>query len=247
MPTVVCEDWLHHNCLFGVHSSSSESPLTTDSFDVLICARCVTNPKDRRVRNLVERWAGIEGSGVLLVDGSEVIGKKGESENGDVGSDEDEEEVKGSERAGKRKAQELEALDDHNDLKRVKSSDSAHSSTMSSQLDPPSYNTSQTSSAPSITSNSTALTAPSSALPGLLPSPTLLPKPQKPGCIAPPPPSSAQYILSDFERGGKRLNIYLEEGWRERWCRCGDVSKIFRRGCPLDLGSSSFLPLAFIV
>lgn len=60
---VVCQDWLHHRCLFGL--DAEHSPLGPDDFEGLICAGCVATSG---VRAVVERYAGVEGSGVMVID-----------------------------------------------------------------------------------------------------------------------------------------------------------------------------------
>ncbi|KAK4046193.1 hypothetical protein OIV83_006268 [Microbotryomycetes sp. JL201] len=77
---LVCEDWLHHACLFGVPADSADSPLTQDDFDQVVCHACVSRNQDG-VRRALERYAGRPGTGVMLLAGKgsrTVLGKVSE-------------------------------------------------------------------------------------------------------------------------------------------------------------------------
>ncbi|GAA5880426.1 hypothetical protein JCM1840_007693 [Sporobolomyces johnsonii] len=244
---LTCEDWIHHACLFGQHSDDNASPLGEDDFDMVVCERCVKGNPD--VRRIVERYAGREGSGVMIIGKDDkVLGKAvlppdeeeetegekavqaGEAEGEKAGETEVEKSEESKPKVedpaedavtgeAKRKAEEGE---DEPAAKKVKTDASAstlpplalsasNSSVASSSSSEPS-----TSATPS-TSSSQPTSASVSAAPS---SPTKV-------CRAPPVLPPGESPLAMLEKEGGRVNIYLEEGWMMRWCRCDQCLPLF--------------------
>ncbi|KAK4699049.1 E3 ubiquitin-protein ligase UBR7, partial [Phenoliferia sp. Uapishka_3] len=190
-------DWLHHACLFGTHADANTSPLDTDDFDMLVCAACVTT--DPRVRKIMEVWAGVEGSGVMMVSKDDVVVGRTLGDEEDEEGTENGEDVVG-ERGEKRKADGEDAEEPV--AKKVKTG-RVHPKSSSS-----SFESGGISSDPPSASASTEASTVDSA------------------CMAPPTPEGGS-ILSKMEREGGRMNVYLEEGWMERWCRCDKCLNLF--------------------
>ncbi|GAA6063129.1 hypothetical protein JCM10212_002332 [Sporobolomyces blumeae] len=223
---LVCEDWVHHNCLFGTHSDDNAAPLDEDDFDMIICERCVRG--NRGVRRIVERYAGRDETGVLIItEKDEVVGrvsvaKEAEDDAGDLGSDRDE--VTSNEREGdraegfeqgssaavgeaerapgelKRKA---EAVDGESEAKKPKSEPDAASSTASTGAH--------------LSNATTDLSVAGSSKNADGPDP----------CCAPPKIPSTETPLVKLERQGGRANVFLQDGWMDRWCRCTECSSMF--------------------
>lgn len=176
-------DWLHNACLLGAHADSNEAPLGTDDFDMLVCARCVTT--NAGVRRVMDRWAGVEGRGVMMVDKDNVVLGRTPQEDEVEGEEEDPTELGGETgETLKRKATTADA--EATDGPATKKAKIALDSDDSSLADLSS------SSAPS-----TAATEAPDA------------------CIAPPAAPDGESILAKLEKDGARMNIYLEEGWIE--------------------------------
>lgn len=192
---LVCEDWCHEPCLMGRQTAigaaetEAEAVLTPDDFDVLICQRCVRQKAD--LRHLLERYAGIEGTGVVVIsEQDEVLGKvtvdETEVETGteaavSVGepSDSDTATKRNTDAAG------LQHVDETRPAKRARAAFSP---------DPSSGGESRH------------------------------------ACRAPHRPAATEgdWPLNRLEAKGARLNVYLQEGWMDRWCRCGEVSPSLR-------------------
>lgn len=244
---LVCEDWLHHACLFGTHSDAEASPLGTDDFDMLICAGCVVgNPHLKRV---LDRWAGVEGRGMMMIGKDDkVLGRTvavDEEEDGDLPSDgegnpavPDPETTKkeSSNTVEKRKAESQEVGDldppsTEEERAMKKSRHVGRDSTGNSSLASSWSSTSSATAPASETSSSTVASSSASAS-------TIV-------CIAPPNLPSGTSVLAKLEKEGARLNVYLDDGWMEvcftpsclrltpadnyvfspqRWCRCREVS-----------------------
>ncbi|GAA6049601.1 hypothetical protein JCM3770_005029 [Rhodotorula araucariae] len=187
---LVCEDWLHAACVGLPHSDDDDDPakpLRQDDFDQLICWRCVKGHPD--VRRIALRYAGVEGTGVmLLTPQSRILGKTRSADDDDEGT------VKGEEPGepaatstvpallevdaeGKRKAE--DEIAEQPPLKRAKADSAAD----------------------------TAENAP-------VPSPA--------ACSAPPAVAEDDSPLVQLEKTIPQPNIYLEDGWMERWCRCSE-------------------------
>lgn len=236
---LVCEDWIHHKCLFGTHSDDHAAPLTEDDFDMIICERCVKG--NAGVRKIAERYAGREESGVMLIGkegqlmgakkelreekendegalemDSEAEGEKPVEESRErvgEGAKDDNKEESGADKAElqdtKRKAE--EAYEDDRAIKRSRSDDP---STLPSQI-----SLGPTSSTSTIASSSVASTStlPNSSLSSIG------------TCIAPPVLPSEATPLSKLKREGGRMNLFLANDWQAVWCRCDEV------GCRLFL------------
>ncbi|KAL8280969.1 hypothetical protein RQP46_006648 [Phenoliferia psychrophenolica] len=193
---ITCEDWLHHACVFGSHADTNDSPLGTDDFDMLVCAACVKS--DPRVRRIMDRWAGVEGSGVMMVDKDDkVIGRtpqeeeeaEEETEAGATATVDETTEREGGE---KRKA---DTTTDEPAMKKAKLLEFEATSSSSSSAAAPS-----SSSASSALAASTAATDASSS---------------EDACIAPPVVPDGESVLMRLEKEGARMNVFLEEGWIE--------------------------------
>ncbi|GAA5885096.1 hypothetical protein JCM16303_006401 [Sporobolomyces ruberrimus] len=234
---LVCEDWIHHKCLFGTHSDDHAAPLTEDDFDMIICERCVKG--NAGVRKIAERYAGREESGVMLIgkEGQLMGAKKElrEEKGNDEGAlemdseDEGEKPVEEShERVGegakddnkaesgadkaelqdtKRKAE--EAYEDDRAIKRSRSDDP---STLPSQI-----SLEPTSSTSTIASSSVASTStlPNSSLSSIG------------TCTAPPVLPSEATPLTKLKREGGRMNLFLANDWQTVWCRCDECAPMF--------------------
>ncbi|KAI5474663.1 E3 ubiquitin-protein ligase UBR7 [Pseudohyphozyma bogoriensis] len=231
---LVCEDWLHHTCLFGSHSDAQTSPLGTDDFDLLICASCVTS--DSRLRPLLDRWAGVEGKGVMVIGEDDVV--KGRAavmdSDGEVDGGVKEEVVKAEGKEGvkkeendeegvKGKAKEEEKDDDvaaTTGGEKRRADVASTSSTVEPpakklKSDVPAHSSSHVGSDSSFDSSaSTAATSASTHA-------------HSQACIAPPVPRKGESVLDQLQRNGARMNVYLEEGWIERWCRCSSCITAF--------------------
>lgn len=179
---------------------------------MLVCERCVLNPSTG-VRALVERWAGVDNLGVM------VIGKDGKVYGAlpiDVEKTEvDQEEATdttGGLVEGKRKVEEVEEIVESSDSKRIKIDEDQNSISQSAS-----------SSSQASTSKST-LGSTLSSTSSLLPSPLITSINSK-ICSAPPLPSTENpSILTKIQQEGGKLNIYFADDWRERWCKCSEVS-----------------------
>lgn len=208
---LVCEDWLHESCVFG--ASDSDSPLHQDEFDTMVCQRCVRGNSE--VRRILERYAGVEGTGVMLVarDGA-VSGRlastsasaetSGAAPEG--GAAEDEQQVNGeTEQAdGKRKAE----VDDGVDKRTVKKA----------KLDsPPQPVTKSDGTLPDPTT-SAARVSPVGKTTELPPA-----RDQPDICQAPPLLPPGETPLAKLEAGGGRSNVFLADHFTSRWCRCRQV------------------------
>lgn len=228
---LVCEDWLHHACLFGTHSDAEASPLGTDDFDMLICAGCVVgNPHLKRV---LDRWAGVEGRGMMMIGKDDkVLGRTvavDEEEDGDLPSDgegnpavPDPETTKkeSSNTVEKRKAESQEVGDldppsTEEERAMKKSRHVGRDSTGNSSLASSWSSTSSATAPASETSSSTVASSSASAS-------TIV-------CIAPPNLPSGTSVLAKLEKEGARLNVYLDDGWMERWCRCRECLSYLHR------------------
>jgi E3 ubiquitin-protein ligase UBR7 len=76
---LVCEDWNHHDCVFGTspslatNDSTTPPPLSPAEFDSFICHKCVTS--NIPLRRILDDWAGAEGRGVIIIDDNKALGK----------------------------------------------------------------------------------------------------------------------------------------------------------------------------
>lgn len=211
----------------GSHSDDEDAaPLGPDDFDQIVCESCVKSNR-YGVRNILERWAGREGSGVMLLGGEkldQVLGRATLEEDDDddgvmageagVGSTGDEGgETVVAATGGKREGTALEEPA----AKKVRAETDEAGPTQTS-----------TSALPLSISSGTIASGPTSASAG--------PK----ACTAPPRVSSTELSpLAQLEQAGGRANVYLEEGWRMRWCHCAEVS--FQRLLELRTVTDSLL------
>lgn len=205
---------------------------------MLICERCVKLPKLRRI---VERYAGVEGSGVMVVSKEgEVLGRaylpsddeeEGEGEaTGDGGAGSvavaGDDEMVSREGEGKRKAE--DGPEESHSAKRSRTDDVASSL-------PPSASNSSAATFSCVTplqSLSSVTSLAPSAPPSSSPFKT---------CQAPPVLPQGDSPLVKLERTeGARANVYLEEGWMMRWCRCSQV-RSFSLSSPSSKLADTFL------
>lgn len=202
---LICEDWKHHACVLSTHVDLNESPLGTDEFDQLCCDECVRSNRDG-IRTLIERYAGVEGSGVMIVDsGGQVLGHA-------VFDDEEEEEVGNLESPKPDEVVKAEGEEVSNSLKRTGRSESEERSPKKPKLE-------------EAASSSTEHGNSTSSLPSSAPTPSTSTDPNQ--CKAPPLPSAdTTSPLAKVEREEGKLNVLFEEGWRMRWCRCEKVRMI---------------------
>ncbi|GAA5987997.1 hypothetical protein JCM5350_007855 [Sporobolomyces pararoseus] len=235
---LVCEDWLHHKCLFGTHSDDNAAPLSEEDFDMIICERCVKG--NEGVRKIAERYAGREGSGVMLIDeGDKVLGmtkellESRENNAGELGSDVEDETGKeklskeeGAESTDGSGATNTEAEESAvADTKRkaelsgeqrvAKKAKVQEESTSSSQISLQSSSSSSTFSLPS----STAPTTQSES--------TLSSSTPSHSCSAPTILSPEETPLANLERDGGRINLFLANDWQTIWCRCEKCLPMF--------------------
>ncbi|GAA6027342.1 hypothetical protein JCM8097_002610 [Rhodosporidiobolus ruineniae] len=219
---VVCERWRHHGCVFGQHvddeDEEDKAPLKQDDWDQLVCGECATG--NREVRRVLERYAGVEGSGVMLVTKeNEVKGKAF------LPPDDDEDQVEpvtatGDEPSGENAAK--RAASPSGDAPTAKK---AKVDEPSSDPNPPVVSSSSSSSSSSLlpsasTSATPATSQSSSSLPSASFSSTKT-------CTAPPVLPPGESPLAKLEKEGGRTNVFLEEGWMLRWCRCSQCMPMF--------------------
>lgn len=203
---LVCEDWLHAACVGLPHSDDDDDPtkpLRQDDFDQLVCWRCVERNPD--VRRVMTRYAGVEGTGVLLLSpDATILGRVRSADDEDEGTVKGEGDDEGAAREpvetasvdaaataageepepagdGKRKAE--DNSEDGHVAKRVKAEGGPVEASASN--------------APSTSSSKS--------------------------CHAPPVVPTEDSPLGKLERGGAQTNVYLEEGFMDRWCRCREV------------------------
>ncbi|GAA5983185.1 hypothetical protein JCM11641_006839 [Rhodosporidiobolus odoratus] len=202
---ITCEDWVHHACLFGKHLDDDvDSPLEQDDFDMFVCERCVK--ADKGVRRVVERYAGVEGSGVLLISKeNKVLGRATLATTEQLEANGEREKTPTLDGELKRKAEEE---GEQPPTKRSKAEEPVAADLLShasTSVDSALAESSAVISIPSqpASSATTAASASSSTK-----------------CCAPPLQRPEEQPLARLEKEGGRLNVYLEEGWMERWCRC---------------------------
>lgn len=187
---LVCEDWLHHECLLGAHAESNSTPLSQEDFDEVVCSQCVKRNRDG-VRTLLNKYAGREGTGVLLVtgtDGKTVLGRMKEEQ--DVESEQSELQTIDKDKSPKRKS--ADELD----------SDANEPAPKKLKLEPASgvQQAAALQSVPETGSNSA-------------------------GCTAPAPLPPGESPLERLDAAGGKVNVYLQDGFTEQWCRCKNVRR----------------------
>ncbi|GAA6015111.1 hypothetical protein JCM11491_001668 [Sporobolomyces phaffii] len=222
---LVCEDWIHHGCLFGTHSDDNDAPLSEDDFDMVVCERCVEG--NARVKAIAERYAGRDHSGVMLIDrekrllgATEELIEHKKNVEGDLGTDgeEDSKETETSNETGendmgmtqphlvdsKRKAG--DGVEDDRIAKKSKSDHAAspHLESTPSHSSAPTPGSSNLASAPSHPSSTSSST-----------------------CTAPPVLSPDETPLNKLRREGGRINLFLANDWQSIWCRCDQCLPMF--------------------
>ncbi|GAA5907774.1 uncharacterized protein JCM6883_001885 [Sporobolomyces salmoneus] len=232
---LVCEDWIHHKCLFGTHSDDNAAPLSEDDFDMVICERCVKG--NEGVRRIAERYAGRDHSGVMLIDKEErVLGvtkeflESRENDAGELGSDKEDENgnetmlapnvINGggsgaTEEEQKVEAQQSEATESKREAEGETEDERA---TKKMKLDGSSPPSSQPSLQPT-QSTSTSSDIPSTSSTAA----TSQPEPESSSstsCTAPSILPSDDTPLRKLEREGGRVNVFLANDWQSLWCRC---------------------------
>jgi E3 ubiquitin-protein ligase UBR7 len=202
---------------------------------MLICARCVKLP---RLRQIVERYAGVEGSGVMLVSKeNEVLGRAHlPSDDEDEGAEEvpvSGSEPKKEEEAKRKMEDDAEGepvskkakMDDDTSTALPSLAPNPSASSLSTASTSTTTNTAPRQPLSTLTSTASSSTAPSS-------SPTKI-------CHAPPVLPPDESPLSKLEKQeGARANVFLEEGWMMRWCRCTQVRSLSSPSSPTLLITS---------
>ena len=241
---LVCEDWIHNQCLFGSHADDNTAPLGEDDFDMIICERCVKG--NAGVRIIAERYAGREGTGVMIVEeGGKVRGvtkafEEGKDEGlGDLGEGSEGEverisnEVGGAsgaeqEETGNETKRKLEGMvDDEEEPTAKKSKPNTGETSFSAGGGDPSTSSSSSSSSSTLPSSShTNLSSSAASSIPTTASSTLASSTSSRTCHAPPALPSSETPLTELERNGGRLNLFLGNEWMDNWCRCQEVRRI---------------------
>lgn len=221
---LVCEDWLHAACVGLPHSDDDDDPtkpLRQDDFDQLVCWRCVEHNSD--VRRIMTRYAGVDGTGVLLLaPGAMVLGKVRSADDDDESTvkGEGDDEVAGTEPAPVEAAAPREEPEPAGDGKR-KAEDQAEEVPAAKRV--------KAEGEPVAASAIGAPVASSSR-----------------SCQAPPVVPAEDSPLVRLERGGSQANVYLEERFMDRWCRCREVRyfSLCARSLAGAKALTPFLPLS---
>ncbi|GAA5928754.1 uncharacterized protein JCM15063_003958 [Sporobolomyces koalae] len=213
-----CEDWIHHECLFGTHSDDNAAPLSEDDFDMIICERCVLGKP--AVRKIAERYAGREQSGVMiigtegqLIGATRTLLEAKENDEGVLNSDDED-----AHEAGQESAEEEKRSEQVTDSKRK-----AEESTDAPIAKKPKPELNSTSGIPeSNTISSTSATA--MVEPGRS---DLASSTNSTTCFAPPALPSEATPLEQLRRAGGRVNVFLANDWQDIWCRCPQCLPMF--------------------
>lgn len=240
---LVCEDWIHHQCLFGTHSDDRAAPLSEEDFDMIICERCVRG--NASVRKIAERYAARSGSGVMSIDRSgtvlgmtkEILEAK-ESSPGELGSDAGDEGEKEGEGEGRPPtetrggiAPSVEKSGSLDPKRKAESSDEGRGSKKLKVEEGSS--TSRPSQVPlgldiqPSTSVSADTLARSSAKQSETNDTSQPCTHSSEPCSAPPILSPDENPLMRLERDGGKLNLYLANDWQAIWCRCQNCLPMF--------------------
>ncbi|BGP47943.1 hypothetical protein JCM10450v2_003809 [Rhodotorula kratochvilovae] len=199
---LVCEDWLHAACVGLPHSDDDDDPakpLRQDDFDQLICWRCVKGNAD--VRRIALRYAGVEGTGVLLLaPESKILGKTRSAEDDDEGT------VKGED-TGEAAAAASGSIEAAAEGKRKADGDGDEQPAAK-----------RTKAAAEVAAGPAVESAPQDA-------PVSAPS----ACCAPPAVPEVETPLAQLETTTSQPNIYLEDGWMDRWCRCRECLGMFTK------------------
>lgn len=212
---LVCEDWLHAACVGLPHSDDDDDPtkpLCQDDFDQLVCWRCVQGSQD--VRRVMTRYAGVEGTGVLLLAPEATVFGRVRSSDTD---DDDEGTVKGDDEGEAVEASAETTTEPQSEGKRKAADDAAE--------EPAAKRVKAAGTAATAGPSASGATEDGDAVPT-----GKAPDAQDPAsCRAPPVVPADASPLVKLERGGARPNVYLEEGFMDRWCRCREVSAVHAR------------------
>lgn len=180
------------------------------------------------MRRIADRYAGVPGSGVVLIDGDNrprgrlagpdapTAGLEAEAKVGEVKPmswlDKVVPPVAVAVEGGESKRK-LEEDDDDDDAHRAMSMSPKKQRCTSPS--PPS--------SPSTAAKPSGYPAPAPTTP-----PNTLPAAPPTACCAPPlPPPGHPSILAQVEAAGGRSNVWLEDGFYERWCRCDECVQLF--------------------
>lgn len=238
---IVCEDWCHEPCLMGRQQSRAsggsgaenapaggatatddpeedDTVLSPDDFDVLVCQRCVRSRDD--LRHLLQRYAGIPGSGVVIISEDDKVLGTIDITEGDDAQDlaatfEDKAGQAGQARQGAEERAQAGG-EPATSAKRSEGHDSDASDRPAKrarvQEDPAGVSVV---SAPAATlSLLTNLGADAASTGG----------PSNSTCRAPGLAVATDVRpLRRLEASTARMNVYLQEGFMDRWCRCGEV------------------------
>ncbi|GAA5855792.1 hypothetical protein JCM5353_001505 [Sporobolomyces roseus] len=243
---LVCEDWIHHQCLFGTHSDDNAAPLSEDDFDMIICERCVKG--NEGVRIIAERYAGREGSGVMIIEregrllgATKALEERKNQGLGDLGEDSEDEKVGNGEKGegeriliGGESGEGVKEEETGNDTKRksermVEEEPITKKSRLNDDIlssGGPSTSSSSCSSLPSSSAAEPSSSA-ASSIPPTAASSRLASLTSSRSCHAPPALSSSDTPLMKLERNGGRLNLFLGNDWMDNWCRCEECLPMF--------------------
>lgn len=242
---LVCEDWIHHKCLFGTHSDDHAAPLSEDDFDMIVCERCVEG--NAGVERIAERYAGRDGSGVMLIDHNDrVLGatkemlESNEANSGHLGSDSEDgkvalrdEAVTGPRgdvedpAARRRESGSVAALGPVVVETKRKAAGTGvgddHRATKRVKADSP----------PPL---APTVAGPSDSARRLDPA-TLHADPitgTRDHCTAPAVVPAETTPLHKLKRAGARTNLFLANDWQTLWCRCRAVRRLFHSAPPIS-------------
>lgn len=226
---VVCEDWMHHSCLLGVPADSDDSILGQDDFDQVICGSCIKMNRDG-CRRVIERYAGRDGTGVILVGGESGVEIRGavllhphdeDDEAADTLSSSEQvadtaagpTEVPDATRQNDKRKTDDSATDQATDGPVAKRARMEDYDSARSDANPTSSKTvAGSSDESSATSRTTARTELSE------------------DCRAPPLLADGEVSpVAQEEQRGRLPHVFLQDGWQTRWCRCPKCLPYFHR------------------
>jgi E3 ubiquitin-protein ligase UBR7 len=200
---LVCENWLHMRCLLP--HNEEEGAFGVDDFDMLLCGVCT---RSAGLKAILERYAGKEGTGVVVVDeDGKVYGRLAEESKAEEAKEEAPVEI------GQKRARE-ESADNEDASKKVKLDDV--DSTIAASNDPSSEvvkpdGLDKPTNGDSIDNPSSEVKEPSSEA-------------AKQECSAPDATPSVIFAKL-LAKEGLGASVFLQdEDWRDQWCRCAKVS-----------------------
>jgi len=220
---------------------------------MIICERCVKG--NEGVRIIAERYAGREGSGVMIIEregrllgATKALEEKRDQDLGDLGEDsEDENDGKGEKGEGERisnggeSGEAFEEEETGNDTKRklermVEEEPITKKPRLNDEIGGPSTSSSSSSSLPSSSAAESSSSA-ASSIPPTAASSTLASSTSSRTCHAPPALSSPDTPLTKLASNGGRLNLFLGNDWMDNWCRCEEVRRFRSQDLSLSLFS----------